>query len=476
MTEQELFQAILEAEAADSELTEILEKIRNKTATFQDTQRYSFRSAEIRAKILSQHLSPAGSGQNEESCYQLLQDQHKDVNQKAAAVQKILDEKQNLHISPAIAAFPAERARKASHSLEDKTVSQEVLQRRAENAIANIANSFHDDYIKENASFRQKAGLTCHVNRIGASKCCAWCAEVAGRYEVSRAPADFWRRHDHCSCQIIYETSKFRQRLSGTGRGWKVDSEVHRRQAQAIQYKPTRFTREQAQALESQQLSQYRGLTNQAGSGTINTGKPQSASQQDIENFVSTLKAMGFSNVIGFQAYTENSVHLFEIAEDFRKLNMDFSEYFQGLVLNFGTCSDMTDNDYAAYESKNSTLYLNPFFYNNIESYSQQYESDVKQGYHPRGTTYRATVFHEFGHRVEDVAGITGKNVAKILFIKENNRYYTRKMCDEWTTKNLSQYAIQFEYGEFISESFAEYYGSISPRSLCKKVVEELMN
>ncbi|MBE6876397.1 MAG: hypothetical protein E7496_06700, partial [Ruminococcus sp.] len=112
MTEQELFQAILEAEAADSELTGILEKIRNKTATFQDTQRYSLRSAEIRAKILSQHLSPAGSGQNEESCYQLLQDQHKDVNQKAAAVQKILDEKQNLHISPAIAAFPAERVRK----------------------------------------------------------------------------------------------------------------------------------------------------------------------------------------------------------------------------------------------------------------------------------------------------------------------------------------------------------------------------
>lgn len=269
MTEQELFQAILEAEAADGELTEILEKIKNKTATFQDTQRYSLRSAEIRAKILSQHLSPAGSGQNEESCYQLLQDQHKDVNQKAAAVQKILDEKQNLHISPAIAAFPAERVRKAAHSLEDTTVSEDVLRRRAENAVANIAASFHDDYIKENSEFRQKAGLTCHVSRIGAFKCCAWCARLAGRYEKGREPADFWKRHDKCTCQISYETQKLRQRLSGTGRGWKVDSEVRRRQAQAIQYKPARFTREQAQALESQQLSQYRGLTNQAGSGTI---------------------------------------------------------------------------------------------------------------------------------------------------------------------------------------------------------------
>lgn len=272
MTEQELFQAILEAEAADSELTKILEKIKNKTATFQDTQRYSLRSAEIRAKILSQHLSPAGSGQNEESCYQLLQDQHKDVNQKAAAVQKILDEKQNLHISPAIAAFPAERVRKAAHSLEDMTVSEDVLRRRAENAVANIAASFHDDYIKENSEFRQKAGLTCHVSRIGAFKCCAWCARLAGRYEKGREPADFWKRHDKCTCQISYETQKLRQRLSGTGRGWKVDSEIRRRQVQAIQYKPARFTREQAQALESQQLSQYRGLTIAGKTGIINSG------------------------------------------------------------------------------------------------------------------------------------------------------------------------------------------------------------
>jgi len=274
MTEQELFQAILQAEANDRELTEILKKIRAGTADFQDTQRYSLRSAEIRAKILSQHLSPAGSGQNEESCYQLLQDQHKDVNQKAAAVQKILDEKQNLHISPAIAAFPAERVRKAAHSLEDMTVSEDVLRRRAENAVANIAASFHDDYIKENSEFRQKAGLTCHVSRIGAFKCCAWCARLAGRYEKGREPADFWKRHDKCTCQISYETQKLRQRLSGTGRGWQVNSESQRRQAQRIQYKPTRFTQEQAQALELQQLSQYRGLTIPGKTDIINYAKP----------------------------------------------------------------------------------------------------------------------------------------------------------------------------------------------------------
>lgn len=271
MTEQELFQAVLQAEANDMELTEILKKIRAGTADFQDTQRYSARCAEIEAKILSQNLSPAGTGQNEQNCQQLLENQFEDTIQKESAVQKALDQKQNIHIQPKKPKFPAVRVQKAAHALEDETVSEDVLRRRAEIAVANIMNSFHDDYIRENADFRQKTGLKCRVSRIGASKCCSWCQKISGTFEVGHEPADFWRRHDNCTCQIIYENQKVRQRLSGSGRGWQVNSESQRRQAQRIQYKPTRFTQEQAQALESQQLSQYRGLTNQAGSGTIRT-------------------------------------------------------------------------------------------------------------------------------------------------------------------------------------------------------------
>lgn len=278
MTEQEFYQKLLaeldKSAENDKQLSALLDKIQSGQADFSDSSAYWQKLSGLIGSVLSRNVIEAGSGLNEEVSYLMLKSGHMRAFQIMSMVQKALDERQNIHINAVNPAFPEERARKASHSLEDKTVSQEVLQRRAENAIANIANSFHDDYIKENASFRQKAGLTCHVNRIGASKCCAWCAEVAGRYEVSRAPADFWRRHDRCSCQIIYETSKFRQRLSGTGRGWKVDSEVHRRQVQAIQYKPARFTREQAQALEQQNLRQYRGLT-EAENSKLKTDTPQ---------------------------------------------------------------------------------------------------------------------------------------------------------------------------------------------------------
>ena len=210
----------------------------------------------------------------------MLKNGHMRAYQIHSMVQKALDEKQNIHIAAKKPKFPAERVRKAAHSLEDKTVSEEVIQRRAENAVANIANSFHDDYIKENAEFRQNAGLKCHVTRIGAFECCAWCAEVAGRYEVGKEPADFWRRHDHCSCRMDYENQKVHQRLRGvrrinekgeevTTRAWEVESEVQRRQAQRIEYKPTRLNQEQAKALENEKLSRIKGLTKFSESGTI---------------------------------------------------------------------------------------------------------------------------------------------------------------------------------------------------------------
>lgn len=271
--------------SADKELSAILKKMKAGTADFEDMQRYSLRTAEIRAEILKENLSSAGTGRNEEACIQILKEQHEDVFQKESAVQKALDEKQNIHIAAKKPKFPAERVRKAAHSLEDKTVSEEVIQRRAENAVANIANSFHDDYIKENAEFRQNAGLKCHVTRIGAFECCAWCAEVAGRYEVGKEPADFWRRHDNCTCRMNYENQKVRQRLSGQGKGWKVDSEVQRRQAQRIEYKPTRLNQEQAKAIESEKLSRIKGLTIAGKTDIMGISRKMSASLQNPPDF-----------------------------------------------------------------------------------------------------------------------------------------------------------------------------------------------
>ena len=260
MTVQDIDNAFRKKAESNVKLYVIRKKIENGTATMEDMSEYSNILCKLLGKTLGENISGIPESERAKFCEWLLRNQYEDTNERLATVQRFLDKKQNIHIAAKKPKFPAERVRKAAHSLEDKTVSEEVIQRRAENAVANIANSFHDDYIKENAEFRQNAGLKCHVTRTGASKCCAWCAEVAGRYEVGKEPADFWRRHDNCSCRMDYENQKVRQRLSGTGKGWKVNSEFQRKQAQRIEYKPTRFTKEQAKALESQKLSRIKGL------------------------------------------------------------------------------------------------------------------------------------------------------------------------------------------------------------------------
>ncbi len=263
MTVQDVDNAFRKKAESNVKLYVIRKKIENGTATMEDMSEYSNILCKLLGKTLGENISGIPESERAKFCEWLLRNQYEDTNERLATVQRFLDKKQNIHIAAKKPKFPAERVRKAAHSLEDKTVSEEVIQRRAENAVANIANSFHDDYIKENAEFRQNAGLKCHVTRTGASKCCAWCAEVAGRYEVGKEPADFWRRHDNCSCRMDYENQKVRQRLSGAGKGWKVDSETQRRQAQRIEYKPKRLSREEAKALEQQKLSQMKGLTNQ---------------------------------------------------------------------------------------------------------------------------------------------------------------------------------------------------------------------
>ena len=41
--------------------------------------------------------------------------------------------------------------------------------------------------------------------------------------------------------------------------------------------------------------------------------------------------------------------------------------------------------------------------------------------------------------------------------------------------KNISCYAAEGDYGELISEAFAEYFESPEPRFLCIEIVNEVM-
>ena len=258
---QRLRKQLDDALNADKRLANIAEKIKRKQATLADTAEYSEIVANHIAAVLQAAVGDIRSPLGKELvCRELLRDHYAAINDVLGTVQAIVDEQREIHIRPQQAAFPAERVQKVAHALEDPTVSLETIRRRANAPVANVAKSFHDDYIKENAKFRADAGLKCWIVRTTDGKCCKWCTQVAGRYEYGTEPEDVYRRHDNCGCTTIYENGRQRQDV-WSKKKWEVPA------ADAGAPKPTILTPAQGRALLAKHKPTV--LTRGRKSGTI---------------------------------------------------------------------------------------------------------------------------------------------------------------------------------------------------------------
>lgn len=264
MMEYEHLRAALDGKlAANPALRAILKRINGGTATFNDTAEY----ARVLSHILGRELSDSvlELSDRESIASQLLRDCYDDINRVCTDTQMSIDEAQGLHIKPQKATFPRERVQQFAHSLTDPTVKDSVIKRRAGAGSETITKSFHDNFIEKNAKFRNDAGLKCHIIRIG-TKCCDWCTEVAGKYEMGDQPEGIFRRHDNCDCTIIYDGQVLRGKLSDNGRRSRTWEEVPNANAD---YKPNVLSETDARATEQRNLQQYRGLTNGGNSDKI---------------------------------------------------------------------------------------------------------------------------------------------------------------------------------------------------------------
>lgn len=251
----------------DSTLVHIKRKIENGTATMEDTSVYARRLGENLRKAIEGTTKP-GDLPGEKMYYNIaqsilepmLRDNYEDVNGICADVQQALDAKKGIGLKPQKASFPEERVRAAVNGAVVKETAEhaiQVLGRTAEN----ITGSFQTDYIKKNAEFRSKAGLDCYIERKDGHNCCKWCAGLAGKYSYpDDVPKDVFRRHDNCTCDVSYVSEKGRQ---------NVHTKKWTKEPRKIEYtKPTKRTREEAQAKQSEILAQRR-LTYDAKRGII---------------------------------------------------------------------------------------------------------------------------------------------------------------------------------------------------------------
>lgn len=239
----------------DTELLKISEKIRNNKANFEDTAKYSEIVSNYIAKVIQDNVGNISSPMGKEYvCKELLNSYYSSINDVLGKVQVSVDSKNNIHIRPQQAPVPTERIEQIAHSLEDTTVSEDVIKRRSGSPVANVAKSFHDDFIQKNATFRNKAGLKCYITRHSSGNCCKWCSSIAGKYLYKDAPHDVFRRHDNCNCTVTYENGKQRQDV-WSKRTWQA------KETPKEKYKPVKLNYEQAKAIEQKNL-QYKGVKN----------------------------------------------------------------------------------------------------------------------------------------------------------------------------------------------------------------------
>lgn len=264
MTADEIRAELQAAIRSDKRAAAILRKIAAGRASFTDTMNYSLISGKLTGQQLSALILELSEGR-EELAEALLHDRYEDINAQCAAVQTSLDEKNGLHLAPQKAPFPADRAAKFVHSLVDPTVKDETIKRRARNVSENITVTFHDDFIAENAEFRDRAGIECFVERITDGSCCPWCNKVAGRYRMQDQPGGLFSRHDNCGCTIIYDGQVLRGQIGENGRRGRRWVE----QPPKVEYqKPTVLSRSEAEKLQAELLP--RRLTGGENGGIIN--------------------------------------------------------------------------------------------------------------------------------------------------------------------------------------------------------------
>ena len=220
--------------SANGYIKAVTKRIAEGTATMNDVSLYAKAlGSEVRLAIaynISPEVLPEGQmfyNIAQKILDPLLHDNHSMVNNIAAEVQKKLDERKGIRIKPQKAEFPEDRLGSVLSAASEQGLDEATMKRRMSAPAETMTQSFADDYMKENAKFRTRAGFKEYIVRKEDGKCCEWCSKLAGRYLYPEStPHDVFRRHDNCGCSVTYEDGEMRTRQQvWSKRDWSDEEE-----------------------------------------------------------------------------------------------------------------------------------------------------------------------------------------------------------------------------------------------------------
>ena len=380
---------------------------------------------------------------------------HHLVNESGAAIQQALDERNGARLRVVEPEFNDGRL---------KGIVGEASESDSENAADNLAvqlgtmtKDAGNEFMRQNAEQRDRAGFKVTITRTGGAKCCPWCADRTGKWELANAPDGVFGCHDNCKCMVDYTNSKGAvSRRTGRGRFVNVPYEP-----------PHRMTAEEAAAKGG--FSQPRRLTGGANGGSVHP---------NTMLHILSSKEIEFVRLDGSGKVDKRLLEQYRVEYD------KFTSVFGSLPLlaGFNVAPYTGGNDYGGYNpySREITL-IGVGGKEGLSFITKVARDEKKDGQWSTSSPYH-TLRHELGHALYAQMQSTDSNWdKKIEAIKKLYEEAKNQLTDlsendiiAFKSKTLSRYGFYNEK-EFISESVAEYINSPKKARKMARTVAEIL-
>lgn len=379
-------------------------KLIDGTITMKEGAELNDLRAQAFGRAFSGSVTGIDRGSREGACVDLLKDRCADVDELAQAAQRAVLARQGLNLTPPTASFEEDRARKIGHSLEDETVPDETIQRRARSATENMLKSQYDRNMKQGAKTCASAGLKTYIIRDSGAGCCKWCDEVAGKFVYGTEPKDVYRRHDNCSCSVVYESGRGRQNV-WSKQTWSREQEqkyLELRDKMKLKKmneapklnKPMRLTKKEIAEL----MKQVKALTNGADSGIIEERPIKTV--EEARSFFQSIFASVEKNIsqLDERLVVDNANRLKKLNDRFGVLTSDNMGYISG-----SKQKEVASTLYSIARPDDSLILSSRYYdlYERLVATEKRWQNDFYSMPVPAGELSTATITHEYGHMLE---------------------------------------------------------------------------
>lgn len=198
------------AAESNAQLERLLLLLQNGEATFLDAHEFSTILGKLIAKSLKDNISSAVLPEGkmhyniaERILNDILGTNHNMVSSYSDRVHNILNQKEDIFLNSIKPKINQNRIDGMVNRLSYEEKFDDVAWMLDE-PVVNFSNNVVDKFIKANAEFQYKAGLSAKIIRTSTGNCCEWCDAIAGTYTYPNVPQDLYRRHKNCDCVVEY--------------------------------------------------------------------------------------------------------------------------------------------------------------------------------------------------------------------------------------------------------------------------------